>query len=70
VKERPILFSGDMVRAILDGRKTQTRRVVKRPSWATPGTVFGLHGEAWAHDPFTDGGDREIPCPYGQPVRS
>ena len=70
-KDRPILFSAPMVRALLDGSKTQTRRVVKRsdewPASAVKAVMLESRGTALAvaADRCTYG--PEISCPYGQP---
>ncbi len=69
--DRPILFSAPMVRAILEGRKTQTRRVVKGGEMAAvpfdripSEEIESLELRGWREwIPLHLG----PPCPYGQP---
>lgn len=66
IKERPILFTGPMVRAILDGSKTQTRRVIAYvppqaiKSWVTDGV-------ARFKSDLSDEMSYSITGPYGKP---
>lgn len=74
-RERPILFSAPMVRAILAGTKTQTRRVIKDQSigerYSHPKDDGSIHLE-WQGDPCCGSGVWNVPeysgtalCPYG-----
>lgn len=45
MRERPIVFNTEMVRSILDGRKTCTRRVIKFPNGMT-GHPIGKAGDS------------------------
>lgn len=69
IGEKPILFTGAMVRRILSDAKTQTRRVLKQQprdprSWslvARPGPA----GRVWIEN-GRDGASFSVPCPYGR----
>lgn len=78
MKERPILFSGEMVRAIMSGRKTQTRRIMRTqpPSgtirmYAEESADFLTKTDRWNAEyvnmgrQWTNGALYR--CPYGQP---
>jgi len=80
MKERPILFSGAMVRAILGGSKTQTRRVIKTPGSKTLADIRrNPDNDAWYKDHVWSMRNRGGMwgdythmrfmqfCPYGQP---
>ncbi len=71
IKERPILFSAPMVRALMAGNKTQTRRIVKpqpdHDAIITVGEIGTSRGAAYIHYQMEGGITTRLPCPYGQP---
>lgn len=70
MKERPLLFSAPMVRAVLDGSKTQTRRVTKTEITMGRDSILAPHRgrkHAAAYLLPEHAADAVGCCPYGQP---
>lgn len=71
VRERPILLSSPMIRAILDGRKTQTRRAVSPRGWNPNRMTLSKvvhHSESRIGTQAYFGDDNwGAPCPFGSP---
>jgi len=64
VRERPIIFSGPMVREILEGRKTMTRRVVN----PQPKVIHAFYPDCSLEtERIFRQGDQRVHCPYGAP---
>ncbi|HCT9023278.1 TPA: hypothetical protein OUB54_000559 [Proteus mirabilis] len=69
MKERGIIFNAEMVRAILDGRKTQTRRVMNNQPCTLSGETISVQQDdfnfRWAGDLHNDTSGW-FPCPLGK----
>ena len=67
MKEKPILFSTPMVKAILDGKKTMTRRVIKPQPPEIWDRARHLTNDQWVFENSSDNDFHGFKkCPYGQ----